>query len=269
MEITHSFGDMAKWPVTPGMERLKTAMAFMKWLQTDHEWDPAAEKQQAAQDAWNLKALLEDAPEYRQTALEAMAKAATGDPQGDMPRDKPVDLALMAEVAAKGSTRGFIGAGFLMSNPVREYPQVNQLRLAFTRLNPDPDWTGLDTLWPLCQGGILHVFQDALKTPGGVEMILSLPASTLPETGNRAEIPQGMPGLLERIATWHGAADCIWHEAERTPGYTGRRGNMNEQQQNLEKPGKTTRESRTAPVNTTPGAGQPELVTTGPPGGET
>ena len=79
---------------------------------------------------------------------------------------------------------------------------------AFTRLERDTEWTGMNTLLPLLKGiDVLVVESETQRNDPRLIMAAEFDSATAEDQGTQ-EFPGGLPTALREIALWHGAKSC-------------------------------------------------------------
>ena len=203
--------EMARWPRTPGPERISRAEIIISQDADQEEtifplpysetpWD------QPHRDA-NMLVRVVDIMTFGYEAHEHLAHL---DDIGLGLTDSGTDL---MSIAVRAEDDGFLG---MVINTWNNEGDDDATTEVITCLYRDPDWVGLNPYWPDCKSLHVHIFTTKPDSDEP-DIVVAVPPGTELDEFSPAPVPLGeLNQAIHEAAMWHGAAACSWHR--NTPG---------------------------------------------------
>ena len=204
-------GSMFNWPATPGKDRL------MRTVRHAQEGGmPQEDEIITRADITDMEAALACTDSLRFTAW---ARDHIDRIQREMGWTLATAMILMNTIGRVADTRSTIGICVLEAEP-------DSIGIHFNRLSRNPDWAGFCVQWTRSQGMKAFIYESK-KRPGQPGHIILVPpryvrdqamvhatVSGTVEREGENHFPQGMPALMSKIASWHGATGTTWHRED-------------------------------------------------------
>ena len=199
--ITTSHDEMAHWPATVGVERMRRAWETIALTGTQEERDE--NNPQLARD----RVMLQMSHRAARYGLEEMKKLSEFKDEPERVMRATIDLAQRADTDDT--------IGLLVTRTAPDVgPGLMSIRVA--AIPRDPDWIGASGWHPQMRDSLVMI-NESDKSPGRTGWVHAVPEEDefpMPDV----QFPPGDPNLLRCIILWHGAKDVRWMPRDRGRG---------------------------------------------------